>query len=359
MAVICLGGLFAVSRFHVTETHPPAQVVTQKVTTRDEGLQSTIATPTKPIQVAKKNLLPKKAAEPLPPPQKPTSPTPATDLPPARTGAKEARSAEPANETKPPTMTARDWFEKGRALDDDSDGEMKAYAEALEIDQKFAPAYYRLGAIHFRRGEYDLADKAFGQFLANATDEEKRFYDIHVFYSPDEAEELIPEEGEKEDTKKEKAPAAETEVLAEKAEVEQEEELKTVVRFTSLRGHIRIPVLLNGTTEANLMLDTGAGVTLLSRELAGRLGIEPRRSARLIHLKTVGQDIEVPVVKLDSLRFGDIAKRDFPVAVSELNLGDKSFDGILGMDFLGGYDIRINHAEQKILLSVKTRPIDP
>jgi hypothetical protein len=47
-----------------------------------------------------------------------------------------------------------------------------------------------------------------------------------------------------------------------------------------------------------------------------------------------------------------LSRSDFPVAVVELDL-DKSgrFDGILGMDFLGNYTIRIDNQARRIFLT--------
>ncbi|MDH3557169.1 MAG: tetratricopeptide repeat protein, partial [Deltaproteobacteria bacterium] len=67
-----------------------------------------------------------------------------------------AKRGEPQSEPKESTLTSKAWFDKGLSLDDDSDSEIAFYQKAIELDPKFAPAYYRLGAIYFRQAEYDL-----------------------------------------------------------------------------------------------------------------------------------------------------------------------------------------------------------
>ena len=76
-----------------------------------------------------------------------------------------AKRTAPPIEPKESALTSKDWYERGLRLDDDSDSEIEYYQKAIELDSKFAPAYYRLGAIYFRQAEYDLAAENFSTFL--------------------------------------------------------------------------------------------------------------------------------------------------------------------------------------------------
>jgi predicted aspartyl protease len=69
-------------------------------------------------------------------------------------------------------------------------------------------------------------------------------------------------------------------------------------------------------------------------------------------LKTVAADVQAKVARLDSITVGGLSRSDFPVAVVDLDI-DKSgrFDGILGMDFLGNYTIRIDNQARRIFLT--------
>jgi clan AA aspartic protease (TIGR02281 family) len=225
-------------------------------------------------------------------------------------------------------LTAREWFEMGRALDDDSQEEIRCYLQALRLERGFAAAYYRLGAIYLRQAEYDLADQAFTRFLRFASDEDKRLYDIHVYYSIEEVETLL------EDTSRETS------------------ENKTIVRFRQVQGQIQIPVRINRDLTANMLLDTGAGITLLSGEMAERLGLETDTS-ELKSLQTIGQEIEAPLTRLEMIELGGLSKKDFPIAVSDFDVADGSFDGILGMDFLGEYDMYIDNQSNSLILLTK------
>jgi clan AA aspartic protease (TIGR02281 family) len=241
-------------------------------------------------------------------------------------------------------------------LDDDSDSEIAHYEKALELDPKFAPAYYRLGAIYFRQAEYDLAAENFSTFLLYASDSEKQTYNVELYFAPEDLEALraateepVPEEGEQEvAAKPTEVESAET---AEEVSTETTEEVEAIVRFSTRNGHMVVPVLLNESRNSSLLFDTGASITVLSTDLARSLGLRSA-AGRTIRLKTVAADVQAKVARLDSITVGGLSRSDFPVAVVDLDI-DKSgrFDGILGMDFLGNYTIRIDNQARRIFLS--------
>ncbi|MGD8686972.1 MAG: aspartyl protease family protein [Syntrophobacterales bacterium] len=283
---------------------------------------------------------------------------------PARTQETTAKSPleDAAKRTAPPiepeesALTSKDWYERGLRLDDDSDSEIAHYEKALELDPKFAPAYYRLGAIYFRQAEYDLAAENFSTFLLYASDSEKQTYNVELYFAPEDLEALraateepVPEEGEQE------VAAEPTEVesaeTAEEVSTETTEEVEAIVRFSTRNGHMVVPVLLNESRNSSLLFDTGASITVLSTDLARSLGLRSA-AGRTIRLKTVAADVQAKVARLDSITVGGLSRSDFPVAVVDLDI-DKSgrFDGILGMDFLGNYTIRIDNQARRIFLS--------
>jgi len=276
------------------------------------------------------------------------------------------------------SYAAREWFEKGRALDDESEGEIQCYQKAIELDPEFAPAYYCLGAIYCRQANYELADQEFAKFLKYASEADRRAYDIYVYYSPSDVERLseekVKDQAPAEEAEKEKPSEAEEETeeptgeerdqeTSEEAEEETEEptgeerdqetseEVMTVVRFESIDGHIVVPVVLNGFLEASVLVDTGAGITVLSKELAQRLQLEGQPD-HSITLKTMAIDIQAQLATLDTIQVGNLIQNNLHVAIIDLPLGKKGkFDGILGMDFMNNYKIHIDNANKRILLS--------
>ncbi|MEJ2236419.1 MAG: aspartyl protease family protein, partial [Syntrophobacterales bacterium] len=259
-----------------------------------------------------------------------------------------AKRGEPQSETKESTLTSKAWFEKGLRLDDDSDSEIAFYQKAIELDPKFAPAYYRLGAIYFRQAEYDLAAENFSSFLLYASETDRQTYNIELYFSPEDLEAL------RETTEEPIPEEVEQEVAAEPAEVESteaSEQVESIVRFSTSNGHMVVPVLLNESRNTSLLFDTGASITVLSTKLAQSLGLRAA-AGKTIRLKTVAADVKAKVATLDSITVGGVSRSDFPVAVVDLDL-DKSgrFDGILGMDFLGNYAIRIDNQANRIFLT--------
>jgi clan AA aspartic protease (TIGR02281 family) len=263
------------------------------------------------------------------------------------------------------SVTASQWFEKGKGLDDDSEAEIGYYQKAIELDAKFVPALYRLGAIYYRRANYELADKAFAGFLEHATDADREAYDIYVYYSIADVQRLserieeqaAAEEGEKEtptEVERETGEIADEETSEETSEEtgeEANEEVMTIVRFSQVDGHILVPVVLNDSISARVLVDTGAGITILSRELAKALGLDEERGTS-ITLKTMAMDIQAQLARVQSIQVGGVGRHNFRVAVTDLPFGEKGrFDGILGMDFLNNYKIQIDNETQRIMLT--------
>ncbi|MBW1742823.1 MAG: hypothetical protein JRJ47_05255 [Deltaproteobacteria bacterium] len=140
--------------------------------------------------------------------------------------------AEPTSGSIPETsrgekLTAVELFEKGRALDDESESEVEFYKKALELNPKFAPAYYRLGAIHFRRAKYELADQEFAKFIEYASEADRQTHDIYVYFSPSDMERLseaaVTEKASAEEEEKEAPVEAMGTERETSAEVEEEE----------------------------------------------------------------------------------------------------------------------------------------
>ena len=334
-----------IAKFTSTE-HPPAErppakqsaAKTTRTTESAVSLQKEPRRETPEPESSAKNLAPRSQ----------TTPTPSVKQPSPKTA--------PQIDSKEGNPTARELFDKGVALDDDSDSEIEFYQKAIEVDPNFAPAYYRLGAIYFRQADYDLSAEHFVKFLQHSSEEDKRTYNVELYFSSEELEAFreAAEEG---------APKPESqEVVAEPAEgetaetgegvvTESSQGVESIIRFSGSSGHMIVPAVLNGVNKSAMLFDTGAGITVVSRELAQNLGlrVEPGKS---IKLRTVAANVRAQLATLDSITVGDFTKTGFPVAVVDLGSENKQpFDGILGMDFLSAYIIRIDNQTSSIFLS--------
>ena len=71
-------------------------------------------------------------------------------------------------------LTALDWYNRGVAMNNNSDQELACYKKAVEIDSTFAPAYYNMGIIYMKRGMNTEAIDNFNQFLKFSSDDTKK-----------------------------------------------------------------------------------------------------------------------------------------------------------------------------------------
>ena len=108
-----------------------------------------------------------------------------------------------------------------------------------------------------------------------------------------------------------------------------------------------VPVTLNQTQRGNLMLDTGATITVISQRLAALLALRPARRGAV---QTVGGIISVAVAQLGSIRVGEAEVVDLPVLVHDFSR-DPRIEGLLGMDFLGRYQVGLDAQKQLLVLS--------
>jgi clan AA aspartic protease (TIGR02281 family) len=95
-----------------------------------------------------------------------------------------------------------------------------------------------------------------------------------------------------------------------------------------------VEVVINGRDRVQMMLDTGASKTLLTKGVAERLKLASQGKTTA---KTANGNAEFDTVKLDSLEFGSGKVTNLTVAVGDNNLNY----GLLGHDVYNGYDITL------------------
>jgi predicted aspartyl protease len=108
---------------------------------------------------------------------------------------------------------------------------------------------------------------------------------------------------------------------------------------------VLVPVTLGNrgrTAQALLVLDTGASVTVISREIAEQLGMDLRGAFRGRVQVVGGGMVEASGVRLESLTVGPHTRNNMFIAVMDQKGPVMTLDGLLGMDFLRGRRYHIN-----------------
>lgn len=111
-----------------------------------------------------------------------------------------------------------------------------------------------------------------------------------------------------------------------------------------------VSATLNGSRQARLIVDTGASQTIISQRMALDLGLYPPAHNSQVLLHTAGGPVRADSVLLDSLRIADAEIRNSPVLIHDLPDLPLAVDGLLGLSFLGGYQVTLDIARGELFL---------
>ena len=119
--------------------------------------------------------------------------------------------------------------------------------------------------------------------------------------------------------------------------------------------HYIVEVLLNGTIKANLIVDTGATMVVLSERLGNRLGVNRNANLPTIGMSTAGGKVEAPLFILDSVKIGSAEVLNVETTTNA-HMGD--MDGLLGMSFLGEFKVEMDRQNWEMTLRPLGTPKD-
>jgi len=111
--------------------------------------------------------------------------------------------------------------------------------------------------------------------------------------------------------------------------------------FEGMARRIIIPVTLNNSVPARLLLDTGSPGLVITPDLADRLGLFDKQDGNLLTTAGgIGGRVPAILSIVDSIKVGD-AQADFlPATITPL--GSDDYEGLVGMDFVANYRIAID-----------------
>ena len=124
---------------------------------------------------------------------------------------------------------------------------------------------------------------------------------------------------------------------------------EATIQLVRQGNSLLIPVTFGSSVKALMVLDTGASVTMVSRNIAAKLKLQPsgwRTVSSAIGVIQVGT-IPVPEVSVQNLRVKNltVTVQDLPVA--------SGAEGLLGLDFLGNFKVQLDSASGTVHLQRK------
>lgn len=124
------------------------------------------------------------------------------------------------------------------------------------------------------------------------------------------------------------------------------------VEFEQQAGSILVDVLINNKAHANLFLDTGASLTVISDKIAKQLGINIANLKDGLQMQMAdGRKLVAKLVLLDSIKIKNIEAKEVMAAIIPTPAGDSAMkDGLLGMSFLKYFNFTVDHQNNKLIL---------
>lgn len=129
-------------------------------------------------------------------------------------------------------------------------------------------------------------------------------------------------------------------------------ELKAVtIPLTPQRQHYLVSGQIDGDYGIQLMIDTGASLSVLSARAFNTL--KSKTAPELIRYSTIntaGGQVRAPIYRFNTFQIGDYLIRDALFVVMDLNESDGN-QGLLGMSYLQNFDFQLDQKNNLLLLS--------
>ncbi len=127
------------------------------------------------------------------------------------------------------------------------------------------------------------------------------------------------------------------------------------VPLTKVGGSLVVHAQLNGTKDVQLILDTGATMTVLSYDVAIELGVLSGSDNSINTVNTAGGQVQVNMARLEEIRVGSAKAKNVAVVIHDLPDGLPQVSGLLGMSFLSRFLITLDSDKGVLHLSPRRR----
>jgi clan AA aspartic protease (TIGR02281 family) len=128
-----------------------------------------------------------------------------------------------------------------------------------------------------------------------------------------------------------------------------------ILPYEGSGSRLSVPVVFEHggvTIEVEMMLDTGATYTTLSRAALRELGIVPSKSSPQLELHTANGTRITPVVLVERVWLGDLAVDGVAITVCD-DCASDDIIGLLGLNVSGVYNLSIDADRQEVRFSLR------
>ncbi len=115
------------------------------------------------------------------------------------------------------------------------------------------------------------------------------------------------------------------------------------------KDYLVVRVKINGSLEKDFILDTGIGVTMISKSLCAEIGCSTK--GEHTGKRMSGQAVTVPLSKLGSIAVGEKVAQDFPVGIFDVEaiLPNTGISGFLSLGFFEKFPHTVDYQRNMIL----------
>jgi len=140
-------------------------------------------------------------------------------------------------------------------------------------------------------------------------------------------------------------------------ELSRKESIPRQVDTTYENGHMIANARINGKVDTRLLIDTGASIVVMSRNIGEKLGLitssdtQDGKGVNSVELSLAdGRKVKAKYVMLESVSIQDARANNVEAAIMLDGKVDMPYDGVLGMSFLRRFNVQFNNKENRLIL---------